>query len=134
MRGQPIHFWLIWLVCLLLCAVLSLSNLQITLAIYHKIIFERGRTVIFHLITCFFYLLYCNITSWISPKITLVLSFVTFFFAKWNFVFTLRNSDPAKTWPARPFAMALLATYSNCLEWNLSKGQTVIKTFWLCCY
>ena len=29
-------------------------------------------------------------------------------FAKWNFVFTLRNSGPAKTRPARPVLMPLV--------------------------
>ena len=83
--------------CLLLCAVLSLSNLQITLALCLLLNFLHSRIpctalnilhvwlIIFHLIICFFYLLYHNTTSWTSPSITLVL-------LKWNIVFTLRNS------------------------------------------
>ena len=52
------------------------------------------------------YVLYSNITSWTSTKITLVFCLL-FAFVKQNFVFTLRNNGPAKTWPTEPFAMAV---------------------------
>ena len=61
---------LFWLFYFLLCDVLSLSNLQITLAlclllnlctieylVLHDIFFVRRRPIIFHLIISFFYLL-----------------------------------------------------------------------------
>ena len=102
---------------LLLCDVLSLSNQQITVALYlllnfstigylvlHNIFYVRGWLNIFHLIISFFYLLYYNIKSW---KITLVLLFYYLLSIKWNFAFTLRNSGQAKTWPTGPSAMAL---------------------------
>ena len=112
---------LIWLVSLLrmLCAVLSLSNLQITLALWLLLSFftieylygtkcscVHGRPIIFHFIICLFYLLYHNITSQKSLYGTIVYYLL---FVKWNLVFTLRNSDSAKTWPTRLSAMALIA-------------------------
>ena len=90
---------LIWFFCLLLCAILHLSNLQITLAlclllisctieylVLHEMFCMQERPIIFHLIISLFYLLYHNITSWISPKITLVLLFYYLLPVKWNFV------------------------------------------------
>ena len=67
-----------------------------------------GWPIIFHLLIWLFYLLYCNITSLTTPIITIALLFITYFFAKWNFVFTLINSGPAKTRPARPLPVPLI--------------------------
>ena len=110
-------------VCLLLCAVLRLSNLQITLALclllnsctieyllLHEIFYVCGRLIIFHLIISLFYLLYHNITSWTCPKITSVLLFITCFNSlKLNFVCILKNSGLAETWRTGPSATASTA-------------------------
>ena len=78
---------LIWLFFLLLCDVLNLSNLQITLELCLLLNFYTkctlcckkyfawvgGWSIISPFILSFFYVLYCNITSFTSPKITLVL-------------------------------------------------------------
>ena len=93
---------------------MSLSNIQITLALclllhcctleylmLHEIFCVLGRLIIFHPIISFFYLLYHNVTSWTSSKIIIFIPgpFVYYLLSlKWNFVFTLRNSDPAKSW------------------------------------
>ena len=78
----------------LLCTILCLWNLEITSALclllnvlhnripcvaLHKIFCVCGQQIIFHLIICFFYLLYHNVTGWKSPKITLVFLFITLF-------------------------------------------------------
>ena len=47
--------------------------------VHIKINRVRGRPMIFHLLIWLFYLLYCNITSLTSPKITLALLFNTCF-------------------------------------------------------
>ena len=109
---------LIWLVCLLLCAVISLSNLQINLTlcvilncystehlVLQRIFCMHGQPIIFHLILCFFYLLYCNVTSKTSTKIIQVPLYLLV--VKWNFDSTLRNNSLAKTWPTGPSALAL---------------------------
>ena len=54
----------------------------------------------------FFYLLYHNITSWASPRTTLLFCLLLAF-CKMEFCFTLKNSGPAKTSTTRPFATAL---------------------------
>ena len=74
---------------LLLCDILSISNLQITLALWYfctvaylvlqEIFCMRGESINFHLIVSFFYVLYRNITTWTSPKITLVVLFIICF-------------------------------------------------------
>ena len=71
-RGRTIIFSMfIWLFCLLLYAVLRLSNLQITLAlclllnsctieylVLHEMICVHGQLITFHLIISLFYLLW----------------------------------------------------------------------------
>ena len=95
---------LMWLVYLLLYAVQSLSILQTTFAlclllnfctIEYLVLHERfcmhKQSVIFHLIICFFYLLYCNTYNKINKsKITLVFCLLLAL-VRWNIVFTYRN-------------------------------------------
>ena len=112
---------LMWLVCLLLYVVQSLSILQITFAlclllnfctIEYLVLHERfcmhKQLVIFHLIICFFYLLYCNTYNKINKsKITLVFLFITCF-GKMEFCFYLcRNNFPATTLLTGLFAIAM---------------------------
>ena len=47
---------------------------------------------------------------------------------EWKFVFTLMNSGPAKTWPTRPFATALLSTGL------LANGNSIICSYKLVSY
>ena len=109
---------LIWLVYLLLCDVLSLSNLQITLALCLLLSFFTiehlysikhscvcGRPIIFHFIICLFYLLYHNKLNKSKNHSSTFVYYLLF--VKWKFLFTLRNSGLAKTWPTRPSATAL---------------------------
>ena len=113
----------IWLFCLLLCDVLTLSNLQVTLALYlllnsctteylvlHEIFSHTWAVNYFpphHL-----YLLYHN--TYNKPYIAIQVqndpsTFVYYLLSvKWNFVIILKNSGPAKTWPTRLSAMVLL--------------------------
>ena len=46
-------------------------------------------------------------SSLISPNITLELFFSSYYLEKWNFIFTLRKTGPAKTGAAGPFPPAL---------------------------
>ena len=66
---------LIWLLYLMQYVTVSLPNLFCTTEwlVCIKINGVRGRPITFHLLIWLFYLLYCNITSLTSPKITLVL-------------------------------------------------------------
>ena len=124
---------LIWLVCLLLCTVLSLSNLQITLALYfytveylmyHKIFCIRGSLLIFYLIICLFYLLHHNEVNKSKNHPS---SFVYYLlFIKQNFVFTLKNSDPAKTWPTGP---TLLSLYRLADTWTIVVRAMVMHNY-----
>ena len=66
----------------------------------------RGQPILFYLLICFFYLLYHNITSWTSPKITLVLLFITCFlwngilFLPWEIVIWPKpNKSDCLLWP-----------------------------------
>ena len=101
---------LIWLVNFLLCAVMSLSNLQITLALRLLLNFCTIEYVVPHEI-----FLRAWAADYFLPLHMLFLSTVSYYnklnksknhpstfvyyllFVKWNFVFTLRNSGPAKT-------------------------------------
>ena len=89
------------------CTLFITKFLQIEYFVLHEIFCVRGWPIIFHLIISFFYLLYHNITSWTSSK-----SPYSTFCVKWNFVFTLRNSGLAKTWPTGLSATAL--------QWSVS--------------
>ena len=119
----------------MLCAVLSLSNLKITLAlclllnsckieylVLHEILCMSGQPIIFHLIISLFYLLYHNITSWMDPKPPS--TFVYFLlFVKWYFIFTLRNRGVAKTWPTGLYAMALV---KNMMFTTINQGSIAL--------
>ena len=112
---------LMWLVCLLLYAVQSLSILQITFALclllnfctieylaLHERLCMHKQPLIFHLILYFFYQLYWNTYNKINKsKITLVFCLLLAL-VRWNIVFTCRNIFPAKTLPTGLFAIALL--------------------------
>ena len=97
-----------------------------------KIFCVCGCPIIFHLIICLFYLLYCNITSWTSPKITLVLLLNTCFLQN-GILFLLENhSGPAKIWPTRPlnFAMALFVAKKTCFIKKLTIN-TILMNMWM---
>ena len=72
-----------------LCILLSFCTAEYLVSI--TINGMRGQPITLHLLICLFYLLQLNIISLISPKITLVLLFITCLQQKWNFVFTLRK-------------------------------------------
>ena len=110
-----------WFFCLLLCDVLSLTNLRtnhfstlllnfstIAYLVLHEILLRAWGPINFHLIISFLSAVsYYNITSCTSPQITLVLTFVYYLLsAKQNFVFTFRNSGLAITLPTGPSATA----------------------------
>ena len=92
---------LIWFFCLLLCAVLCLSNLQITLApclllisctieylVLHEMFCMQERPIIFHLIISLFYLLYHNNYNKLNKsKNHPSTLFYYLLSVKWNFVF-----------------------------------------------
>ena len=63
-----------------------------------------GWPIIFHLVICFFYLPYHN------QHFCLLIAFV-----KWNFVFTLKNSGPAKT----DQSDCLLRPWSDPCNWRM---------------
>ena len=94
--------------------IVSVPNLKITLVLYLLLPFAQQNTlchirinhmcgwpIIFHHLIQLFYLLYFNITSLTSPKITLAL-LLLLAFCKMKFCYTLRNSGPAKTGSAGP--------------------------------
>ena len=117
---------LTWLVYLLLCAVLRISNLQITLALCLLLSFFTIEYL--HSIKCF-------LLAWAADYFPLhhmpFLSIVSYYnklnksknhsstfvyyllFVKLNFVFTLRNSGQAKPWPTGPSATALVIGYHS---------------------
>ena len=92
---------------------ISLIGLNITLPLCLLLSFLHNRipckhnvwvAIILYLLIYFFYPLYLNIASLTSPIITLVLLFST---QKWNFIFTLSKTGPAKTGAARSFPPTL---------------------------
>ena len=114
MCGQLISFaMLFWFLCRLLCAVLSLSSLHITLAICLCINFWVPCNCVplnvcrACAVDCFtihdHHMLYLSTVSWYNKlnksKNHPSTSVYYLLFVKCNFVFTLRNSSPAKTWP-----------------------------------
>ena len=84
----------------------------------------RGRTIILQHLICLFYLLYLNIISLISPKITLALLFITCLLQKWNFAFTLRKNWSGQNWNSRTDSAGPGQICSkNCPKyfWNIPK-------------
>ena len=89
-----------------------------TIPCAHKINRMRGRPILFHLLIWLFYLLYCNMISLRSTKITLQRQHFCLLltFCKIEFCFTLRSSGAAKTGPAGlvPTPLCVLCSYSSC--------------------
>ena len=111
----------IWLFCLLLCDVLTLSSLQITLALCLLLNFCTVEYLVLHEI-----FLHAWAADYFPPHHILFLSAVSYYnklykskdhpityylslaFCKKEFCFYLENSGLAKTWPTQPSAMALV--------------------------
>ena len=81
-------------------STLSITYFYTTEYLVHiKINCVCGRTIIFHLLIWLFYLLYCNITSLISPIITLAFLFITYFLQNGILLNQARAGQrPARAW------------------------------------
>ena len=84
-----------------------------------------GWPIIQHLFICFFYLIQLNIISLTSPKITLVLLFITAFL---EFHFYLEKTGPAKTRAVGPFPLALYGI-KNKIQVTVSSTKKHIVPF-----
>ena len=101
-----------------------------TIPCAHKINCMRGRPIVFHLLIWLFYLLYCNMISLTSTKITLQRQrfCLLLTFCKIEFCFTL-SSGAAKTGPAgrflRPYACCVAIVHATIQIINIMYIATI---------